>query len=124
MLITAVVSIVLAFLLYTVGIWTPWIRQSFRRWHLVVLWVGWGLDTTATVLMSVLAGGWKPSVHGWTGVLANAAMLVVALWATVDWSRLREDRGFGTRAYRWGSLVAWVLWLVPLVLGAVFRGSV
>jgi len=124
MLITAVASITLAFVLYTVGILTPWFRQSFRFWNLVLLWLGFGLDTTATVLMSLLAGGWKPTVHGWTGLVANASMVVIALWATVDWPRLRGDRAFQKRPYRWVSFGAWCLWLTPFVLGAVFRGKI
>lgn len=125
MLIIAVTGVTLALVLYTLGVWAPRARSGLKLWHGVVLWVGFAADTTGTVLMSLLAGGWKPTFHGWTGLAANLLMLVVAVWASVELRRIhRGDRAAESRTYRIGSRLVWVVWLVPMLSGMVLGGRV
>jgi len=117
----AVVCVSLSLLLYTAAVWIPFARRCLSGWALAGLWSGFVLDSLGTGLMAVLAGGWKPTFHGFTGLAANALMLLVAVTATILSGRKAAD----PRHWYWpASAGVWVLWLLPMVGGAVFGGRV
>ena len=127
MLVIAVLCVSTAFVLYTVGVWSPRKTQRLKPWHALCLWLGFILDTTGTSLMAVLAGGgFRFTVHGVTGAVANGLMLGLAVWATVLLVRRNRtgERNWGQTPYHKGSLLVWGLWLVPMVLGMVLGGRV
>jgi len=119
MLIVAVVSVTLALLLYTLGVWGAFLRRRLSALFVGFLWAGFAFDALGTTLMSILAGGWKPSFHGFSGLGANLLMALVAGWATVLWRTGATDR---QNRYWWLSIGLWILWLVPMVGGAVLGG--
>ena len=88
MLIYAIIFITLALLFYTIGIWSEKLQGSLKPWHLGFFLLGLVCDTTGTLLMEGIA---KVSVqvtsgfnlHGSTGVIAIALMLIHAIWAAV-----------------------------------------
>jgi uncharacterized repeat protein (TIGR03987 family) len=107
---TASVVISLALVFYTVGVWAERLGGRLRPWHLAFFWLGLVCDTWGTGLMIDFVGGLTADVHGVTGVIAIALMLVHALWATVV--LLRRDERWIVRFHRF-SLLVWVMWLVP-----------
>lgn len=117
-LVAATISITLALVLYTVGVFSERASGTLGLRHVLLFWGGLAFDTTGTAIMSGIAGQSDASagigVHGVTGMLAIALMLVHALWATVVYLR-RNERS--QRTFHTFSTLVWLVWLVPYVIG-------
>lgn len=84
MLIYAIVTIYLALIFYTIGVWSEKLQGKLKKWHLAVFYLGLMFDTTGTTLMSKIAKeGFQLNFHGLTGLLAIILMLLHDVWATV-----------------------------------------
>ncbi len=55
--------------------------------------------------------------HGITGLAAIIIMLFHALWATLVLIKKNEDLIVKFHKF---SIVVWIIWLIPMVTGAVF----
>lgn len=118
MLISAIVTITLALVFYTIGVWGEKIQGELKKWHLIVFYLGLMFDTTGTTIMSrITSGGFKLNFHGITGLLAIILMLFHALWATVV--LVRNDEKAKANFHRL-SIVVWIIWLIPFISGAAF----
>jgi uncharacterized repeat protein (TIGR03987 family) len=118
MLFYAVLFINLAFVFYTIGVWSEKKQGTLKIWHLAVFWIGLVFDTLGTTLMSRIAGsGFEINFHGITGLLAIVLMAFHVLWAS--WVLLRNQETLKIKFHRF-SLVVWLIWLVPFLSGAVF----
>lgn len=118
MLIYAVITITLALVMYTIGVWSEKIQGELKKWHLFVFYLGLVFDTTGTTIMSkIAAGGFKLNFHGITGLLAIILMLFHALWATVV--LIKNDERAKANFHKL-SIVVWTIWLVPFISGAIF----
>lgn len=118
MLISAVVTITLALVFYTIGVWSEKKQGELKKWHLIVFYLGLVFDTTGTVIMSQIAsGGFKLDFHGVTGLLAIILMLFHALWATIVLTKSDEKAKSNFHKL---SIVVWIIWLIPFVSGAIF----
>jgi uncharacterized repeat protein (TIGR03987 family) len=115
-LIFAITSILLAAVLYTVAVFGERRMHVLKPWHLGLFWCGLVFDTTGTTLMSQIAGGWKWDVHGVTGVLAIALMLIHSVWATIVMV-LRKERAL--HSFHRFSIHVWALWMAALISGFV-----
>lgn len=112
---TAGFVMLLALCAYTTGVWAERLAGTLQGWHVAAFLVGLTLDTWGTGIMLDLAGGWRPTPHGITGVLALSLMAVHALWAAAElW---RADPRALARFHRI-SVFVWTLWLIPFVSGA------
>ncbi len=121
MLLYAVISITLALIFYSVGVWGEKIQGTLKKWHLVIFWIGLTFDTIGTTLMSELAeGGFKFNFHGVTGLLAIILMLVHALWATYV---IVKNNNRAKANFHKFSIFVWILWLIPFISGAVLGMS-
>ncbi|OPX44426.1 hypothetical protein CLHUN_17250 [Ruminiclostridium hungatei] len=121
MLLYAVISINLALVFYSVGVWGEKIQGILKKWHLAVFWAGLAFDTVGTSLMGRLAeGGFKFNFHGITGLLAIVLMLVHAVWAS--YVLLKNDRKSKSDFHKF-SIVVWIIWLIPFISGAVMGMS-
>lgn len=107
---TASVIITLALVFYSIGVWAERIAGRLKPWHLAFFYLGLVFDTIGTTMMFEYAEGVTLDVHGVTGMLAIALMLVHAVWATVV--LVRKDENWITKFHRF-SVVVWVIWLVP-----------
>ena len=118
MLIYAIVTITLALVFYSIGVWSEKIQGNLKKWHLITFWIGFAFDTTGTTLMSKIENdGFKLNFHGITGLLAIVLMLIHAVWATIVLIRNNETERNNFHKF---SIVVWVIWLIPFVSGAVF----
>jgi len=118
MLIYAIVTITLALVFYTIGVWSEKIQGKLKKWHLIVFYLGLVFDTTGTIIMSKIAtGGFKFNFHGITGLLAIILMLFHALWATVV--LVKNDEKVKANFHKL-SIVVWIIWLIPFISGAIF----
>ena len=124
-LIFAIVTITLALVFYTWGVFGERRAGRLTKGNLTLFWLGFVFDTTGTTIMSFMArsgstGGSMLGWHGITGLIAIVLMLVHAVWATVVLTRGSEKM---QRSFHKFSLVVWAVWLVPYVLGMVMGMS-
>ncbi len=122
MLTIAMVFILSAFALYSVGVWAERIKGRLKWWHAIVFWCGLVCDTVGTGAMGIIAGGmFKSTIHGVTGMAAIILMLFHATWATIV--LVRKDEKLILSFHRF-SIFVWLVWLIPMVGGAVFGSNV
>jgi uncharacterized repeat protein (TIGR03987 family) len=90
-LIIAISFILLALVLYTVGVWAERLQRKLKWWHTVFFWTGFTADTIGTTAMSILSGSlFAATFHGITGNIAISLMGFHATWATVVLTRKNE----------------------------------
>ena len=118
MLISAIITITLALVFYTIGVWSEKLQGELKVWHLVIFYIGLVFDTIGTTIMSkIAAGGFRLNFHGITGLLAILLMLFHALWATVVIAKKNEKAKANFHKL---SILVWVIWLIPFISGAIF----
>lgn len=116
MLVYAVISITLALVFYTIGVWSERIQGQLKKWHLVIFWLGLVFDTIGTLLMDKLASnGFQLNFHGVTGLLAILLMVFHAVWATMVVVRDNKEARADFHKF---SIIVWIIWLIPYVSGA------
>jgi len=118
MLIYAIISITLALIFYTIGVWSEKIQGKLKKWHLAIFWLGLTFDTIGTTLMSKIAkNGFQLNFHGITGLLAIVLMIFHAVWATVVFNKNNEKAKINFHKF---SILVWFIWLIPYISGAIF----
>jgi len=115
-LIVAIVCMLLALTLYSVGVWSERFAGRLKVNHLLFFWLGWVFDTTGTTLMTTMAGKIEFSFHSITGALAIALMVGHAIWASVVLIQKQEKVLAGFHKF---STIIWAIWLIPFVSGLV-----
>ena len=121
-MIAAIVSITLALLFYTIGVWWERKDRELRKVHILFFCMGLVCDITGTTLMSVMAkngddpGSGLTNLHGITGLIAIVLMLFHAVWALIVLVRGKDVEK--QRFHRF-SIFVWMIWLIPFVLGMV-----
>jgi uncharacterized repeat protein (TIGR03987 family) len=121
MLIYAIIFITLALVFYTIGVWSEKLQGTLKPWHLALFLFGLVCDTTGTLLMESIASksvqvASGPNIHGITGVIAIALMLIHAIWAAVVLIKKNEDM---IAKFHKFSIVVWIIWLIPFISGAM-----
>jgi uncharacterized repeat protein (TIGR03987 family) len=120
-LLVAIHFIILALLLYTVGVWSERIQHRLKWWHTILFWTGFTADTIGTTAMSILSGSlFAFTFHGITGNIAIFLMGFHAVWATIVLTRKKEKMILNFHRF---SIVVWAIWLIPMITGAVFGAS-
>jgi uncharacterized repeat protein (TIGR03987 family) len=118
LLIFSSVTITLALVFYSLGIWAERISRYLKTWHVVMFWVGFTFDVTGTTAMHFLSK--NPfnllDLHTLTGQIALWLMLAHAIWATRVVKKNKEDL---RRKFHHYSLFVWLIWLIPY-LGGMF----
>jgi uncharacterized repeat protein (TIGR03987 family) len=122
-LIFAIITITLALVFYTIGVWSERKSNTLKKWHVVIFWCGLACDTTGTLIMERIAraGNVKISqtqlmLHGVTGALAIILMIFHATWATYVISKNDDKR---KRTFHRFSITVWTIWLVPYIIGMI-----
>lgn len=115
-IIIAVTAIILALVLYTIGVWGERLTRKLKTWHAVLFWLGFVFDIIGTTLMAQLAGKYNFDLHGITGVLAIVLMLCNAAWATIILIKHDEK---ANQSFHKFSIFVWLIWLVPFITGMV-----
>ena len=88
-LITSITAITLALIFYTIGVWAEHKAKILKWSHFIFFVLGFVADTTGTLAMSTMAdkSGRSESalisLHGITGALAIALMLIHVIWALI-----------------------------------------
>lgn len=127
MLLSAIILITTALVLYSTGVWAE--RRAGRlSWgHAGLFAAGLAFDASGTFLMTRIAGRGQPAdaagaasvlngVMGFTGAIALVLMALHLTWAVVV---LLRDRESEKNAFHRLSLGVWGLWLLPYATGAL-----
>lgn len=124
MLPLAIVTITLALVFYTIGVWSERARRTLLWRHIVFFALGLTADITGTLMMSAIASerraeGVEASgvnvFMAWSGTIAIVLMAVHLIWAIVVRIRGREQELHAFHRY---SVIVWAIWLIPYVAGA------
>ncbi|MBS5938233.1 MAG: TIGR03987 family protein [Clostridium sp.] len=116
-LIMAIITITLALIFYTIGVFSERKSGTLKKFHVIIFWIGLLFDTTGTTIMSIISnGGSLFSLHGITGALAIILMLFHAVWATIVFIRKDKEK---LESFHKFSIVVWLVWLVPYILGMI-----
>ena len=118
MLIASLVTINLALVLYSIGVWSERVQRVLKPWHVVFFGLGLLSDATGTFLMTRIAAanqaagvgsGFARDLMAWTGAAAIALMAALFAWAIVVVVRNRASELAGFHRF---SVVVWAIWLV------------
>lgn len=124
MFVAAILTINLALVLYSTGVWAERVQRILKPWHVVCFGLGLASDATGTYLMTRIAAtnlsngvpsGGLVVLMGWTGTLAILLMAVHFAWAVVV---LLRNRTRELASFHRFSVVVWLIWLVPYFAGA------
>lgn len=110
----SVVSITLAFLLYTIAAWRNWRLKLLTTAQLVIIWVGLAFDSLATRMMgmSVKVTSWDfHTISGYTALAMMAVLAIVGTWAK------RTDREAILSRFHFYLAPVWAYWLVAYLTG-------
>ncbi len=110
----AIVLMVSALVLYSIGVWSEKFAGQLKAWHLIFFWLGFAADTSGTTLMGKIAGSFTLNFHSLTGLAAIALMFAHAVWASLV--LLRRDREHAAKFHKF-SVTVWIIWLIPFVSG-------
>ena len=110
------ITITLALIFYSLGVWAERISRYLKRWHVITFWIGFTFDVTGTVAMHFISE--NPfdltNFHTLTGQIALWLMLAHAIWATNVVRKNNETRRLNFHRY---SLFVWMIWLIPYFVG-------
>lgn len=122
-LVFAIITISLALVFYTIGVFGERKSKTLNRKHLIMFWVGLVFDTTGTFTMSRIAAEGTTTIsagaqmlHSATGMLAIVLMLLHTVWAT--WV-LYKNEDAKKQAFHKFSITVWCIWLVPYIVGMI-----
>lgn len=129
-LLQAILYISLAFILYTIGVWSEKIQGELQLWHVILFWLGLVNDTIGTYSMEMLIRGNSGNAvqnlvtdlalhmnfHSITGTIALILMLLHVVWATMV--LIRKDAVMVKKFHQF-SLFVWILWIIPFITGVL-----
>lgn len=117
---TAIVSITLALIFYSIGTWAEKIQQRLKLWHILFFLLGLVADSWGTALMGRISAsrGVDDSLHALTGMIALILMATHAIWAIFTYWKGTEKAKQNFSKF---SVVVWAFWLIPYILG-IFLG--
>lgn len=119
-LLFSTITITLALVFYSLGVWAERISKCLKKWHVITFWIGFTFDVTGTVAMHFISD--NPfdltDLHTLTGQIALWLMLIHATWATRVVTHKNEVLKIKFHRY---SLFVWLVWLMPY-LGGMYIG--
>lgn len=118
LLLFSTITITLALLFYSLGVWAERFSRYLKKWHVVTFWTGFAFDVTGTVAMHFISD--HPfdltDLHTLTGQIALWLMLAHAIWATLVVRNNNEKLRVKFHQY---SLFVWLIWLIPYFGGMI-----
>jgi uncharacterized repeat protein (TIGR03987 family) len=119
------VSLLVALVSYSIGVWGAFRAKRVERKHLVWLWMGFLFDVLATAMMALQIGGLDlrpgtPLLHTVLALLGMVGMLAAAALGT--WALLGGKDEVRASVPRW-ALAPWAIWVFVFVWGMIDRGA-
>jgi uncharacterized repeat protein (TIGR03987 family) len=115
-----ILALLVALVLYSLGVWGAFRAKEVRVRDLVLIWVGFVFDVLATTMMALQIGGIAQDLHT---VLAFIGMIGMLLGAVVGtWAHAAGNDSVKAAVARW-IVAPWVVWVAVFVWGMVERGA-
>ena len=118
LLLFSTVTITLALVFYSIGVWAEKISKMLKSWHVVTFWIGFAFDVTGPLAMHFLAE--NPfdltDIHTLTGQIALWLMLFHAICET---GVVRKNKTHLRKKFHRYSLLVWLIWLIPYFGGMI-----
>jgi hypothetical protein len=113
------VSLLVALITYSVGVWGAFRKKGATPLHLVLLWVGVAFDVAATASMSYSLG-WTLAndLHTYLALAVFSGMLIVAALGT--WATAKGLEQLRATVARW-AVAPWAAWVAVFVWGMIER---
>jgi uncharacterized membrane protein YiaA len=116
------IALIIALVLYSVGVWGAFRAKAFSGRHLTMIWLGVAFDIMATLMMAISAGGtlqWDTPANKLHTALALAAFLgMVGVAAAVSPLKVSEKARMAlTRV----AIAPWALWIGVYVFGLLTK---
>lgn len=118
LLIISIVSMILALISYSIGVWGEKLSGGLKPWNLVFFWAGLTFDTTGTTIMGIMSEHFEMNIHGITGLAAIILMIFHALWAT--YILIKKNKKLAANFHKF-SLFVWGLWIIPFFTGMILN---
>ena len=99
-----------ALVFYSIGVWGERIVGRLKWWNLGFFFLGLVCDSWGTGMMFKMTGGMTFDIHGISGILAIALMVINAAWALVV--LLKNEKEASTNFHKF-VIVVWIIWLIP-----------
>lgn len=99
-----------ALVFYSIGVWGERIVGCLKWWHLGFFILGLAYDSWGTGMMFKMTGGMTFDIHGISGFLAIALMVINAVWALIV--LLKNDKEASTKFHKL-AIGVWMIWLIP-----------
>lgn len=121
MLVFSIITITLALVFYTAGVWSERRSQGLQGWHVALFGAGLFFDAFGTWLMSRIADASDQertalmAVMAVTGAVALILMALHFAWAW--WTFARGTQEQKTQFHKF-SVIVWAIWLIPYFTGA------
>jgi len=116
LLLYAVILFTVAFVLYTLSVWSERLQGVLKTWHLVVFGLGVFTDVAATWLTIEFVGAIVFTPHAIFGFISLALMAVHFTWAMVVYA---GDRNAGMNQFHRFSLLVWSVWVLSYITGFI-----
>ncbi|MDO9512539.1 MAG: HsmA family protein [Bacteroidales bacterium] len=117
-LLFSMLTITLALVFYSVGVWSERFSKFLKPWHVITFWIGFTFDVCGTSAMHYISN--NPfdltNMHTLTGQIALWLMLAHAIWAT---SVVRRKKTELQKKFHRYSLFVWIIWLIPYIGGMI-----
>jgi uncharacterized repeat protein (TIGR03987 family) len=113
-------AIIIALVLYSIGVWRCMRAKSMQPRSLSFLWAGFVFDVLATAMMVLQAGGLQNDLHTILALVAMFGMLAAALLGT--WAYRQGQTKLSSLVARW-VLAPWAVWAFVFVWGMISRGA-
>ena len=118
LLLPSIIIITMAFVCYTVGVWSEWFAKRLKAWHVWCFCLGVVADSIGTALMARI--GQQEDIHDVfhliTGSVALILMIIHALWAI---HVLRRGSERALKTFNRFSLFVWFVWMIPYCAGSL-----
>lgn len=110
-----------ALLVYSIATWAGVKSGIMKKWHLILFWLGFVADLSATLAIGWVYGGFQNNFHSYLGAIALLAILAQNIAGT---KILKDgDQKRITSFPKKVSLPVWVLWIASYVAGLVLSGG-
>ncbi len=121
-ILVGILAIIIALVLYSIGVWGSFRSGKVSRRRLIVLWVGFGFDVLATLMMAIQAKGINNDLHSILALIALAGMLLFISLSTWAYRHHLSNAQLKIQLTRW-MLAPYLLWVFVFVWGMIERGS-
>jgi len=114
MLLTAIVFIILALILYSLSIWSERLSRKLKLWMVIVFSSAFTCDLTGTSMMFFRATEkFQANIHSCCGYAALIIMGLHLVWGIYS----LRSRGRAEIYFHRFSIFAWMIWLAAFISG-------